>query len=153
MTECIPPRVTTFECLHFSFNGKPFAKMKIVIVDDNALFRQSFVYVLRRLEEDITILEASNFDAAMQHVSLIPDLDLVLLDLHMPGKDGYTTLKHLSKNHPTIPVVILSASDEHSDIQRSLDAGAVGYISKASSHTEMLKALRLILSGETYVPP
>ena len=127
--------------------------MKILIIDDHALFRQGLHYVLDKLEEQVVILEAANFQQAMQQIADNHDLDLVLLDLNMPGKDGSATLPVISKTRPTLPVVMLSASENPGDIQRSLAAGAMGYISKASSNTEMVNALRQILSGETYVPP
>lgn len=127
--------------------------MKTLIIDDNALFREGLHYVLSELDKQVRILEAPDYARAIQHVSANPDLDLVLLDLHIPDSNGITILKAFTQSYPTMPVVIVSASDQRIDIQQSLDAGAVGYISKGSSHTEMLDALRLILSGETYVPP
>jgi len=127
--------------------------MKILVVDDHALFRDGLCHVLQGLDEQVTILEASDHDSAIQHLSENPDLDLVLQDLNMPGKDGFMGLETFSKDYPTIPIVILSASDRRSDIQRALDAGAMGYILKESNSTVMLTALRLILEGEIYVPP
>ena len=127
--------------------------MKILIVDDHTLFRQGLCYVLNELEEQTSILEASGFEQAMQHVAANPDLDLVLLDLNMPGEDGFTALDTFAKTYPVMPVVILSASKQYGDIKRALDAGAMGYIPKDTTSTVMLNALRLILSGGIYVPP
>lgn len=127
--------------------------MKILIVDDHALFRAGLGYVLNELEEDINILEASNYESAFEQVSANPDLDLVLLDLNMPGKDGFTALDTFSKEYPAMTIVILSASIQRSNIQRALDAGAIGYIPKDTSSSVMLNALRLILSGGVYLPP
>ena len=124
--------------------------MKILIVDDHALFRDGLHYVLDELEEQTVILEAANFERAMQHALANPDLDLVLLDLNMPGKDGFTALKTFTISYPTLPVVILSASNRHQDIQQSLDAGAMGYIPKEATRTDMLHALRLVLAGQIY---
>jgi len=126
--------------------------MKILIIDDHALFREGLHYVLGELGTTITILEAADFKQAMQHVSTNPDLDLVLLDLDILGKDGLTILHLLAKAYPTMPVVILSATNQASDIQRSLDAGAMGYIPKDSGRTVMQKALRQVLSGGIYAP-
>jgi len=126
--------------------------MKILVVDDHALFREGLCHVLQGLDDQVTILEASDHDSAIQHLSENPDLDLVLQDLNMPGKDGFMGLDTFSKDYPTIPVVILSASDRRSDIQRALDAGAMGYILKESNSTVMLNALKLVLEGEIYVP-
>ena len=127
--------------------------MKILIVDDHALFREGLRYVLNELDENVIIIEAPSFDQAMHHVTENPDLDLVLLDLNIPGKDGFATLDTLSKKYPALPVVILSASTQRSDIQRALDSGAVGYIPKDTTSKVVLTALRLVFSGGIYAPP
>lgn len=127
--------------------------MKILIVDDHTLFREGICHVLNALEDDVSILEAANYDRALQNASEHPDLDLVLLDLNMPGKDGFSVLDTFTHLYPALPVVILSASNQRSDMQRALNAGAMGYIPKDTTSTVMLGALRLILSGGVYVPP
>ena len=127
--------------------------MKILVIDDHALFREGLCHVLRGLEDNIHIVEAADFELAMQRVAENPELDLVLLDLHMPGKDGFSALETFARQFPAMPVVIISASNQRSDIQRALDAGAMGYIPKESTSSVMLNALKLILSGGIYVPP
>ena len=126
--------------------------MKILIVDDHALFREGLTHVLHGLDEQVDLLEASNCDLAIQYVSENADLDLVLLDLNMPGKDGFAALDTITKNYPATPVVILSASNQRGDMQNALDAGAVGFITKDTTSAVMLNALRLILSGGVYIP-
>ena len=126
--------------------------MKILIVDDHSLFREGLSHVLHGLDEQVDLLEASNCDLAIQYVSENPDLDLVLLDLNMPGKDGFAALDTITKCYPATPVVILSASNQRGDMQNALDAGAVGFITKDTTSAVMLNALRLILSGGVYVP-
>ena len=127
--------------------------MKILIVDDNILFRQGLAYVLHALEDDVTVIEAADFERAMAQVSENPDVDLVLLDLNMPGKDGFSALDTFCKTHPAMPVVIISVSKQQSDMHRAMDGGAMGYITKDSSSLEMQEALQLVLSGGIYVPP
>ena len=127
--------------------------MKILILDDHALFREGLCHVLQELDEQVHVLEASDYDRAMQLVSENPDLDLVLLDLNLPGKDGFTALDSFTRQYPAMPVVILSASNQRGDIQRALDAGAMGYIPKESTSSVMLSALKLILTGGIYLPP
>lgn len=127
--------------------------LKLLIVDDHALFREGLCHVLRELDEQATILEAPDYERALQHAAANPELDLVLLDLNMPGKDGFTALDSFATRYPTLPVVILSASSLRSDIQRALDAGAMGYIPKDTTSAIMLGALRLILAGGIYIPP
>lgn len=127
--------------------------LKLLIVDDHALFREGLCHVLRALDEQAEILEAPDYERALQHARANPQLDLVLLDLNMPDKDGFTALDSFSASYPTIPVVILSASNQRADIQHALDAGAMGYIPKDTTSAVMLGALRLILSGGVYIPP
>lgn len=127
--------------------------MKILVIDDHALFREGLCHVLNALQDDVTILEAPDFTRAMQCLPENTDLDLVLLDLNMPGTDGFSALAAFSEQYPALPVVILSASSQRSDIQRALDAGAMGYIPKDTTSSIMLNALRIILSGSVYVPP
>lgn len=126
--------------------------MKILIVDDHNLFREGLCHILARMDKEVTILEASNCDSAMQYVSSHPDLDLILLDLNLPGKDGFSALSNLSEKYPALPVVILSASNQRSDMQRALDSGAMGYIPKETSSSIMLNALQIIMSGGIYIP-
>lgn len=126
--------------------------MKILIVDDHALFREGLCHVLNALDEHVITLQAGNYDSAMHQVTEHTDLDLVLLDLNIPGKNGFETLATFVEKYPALPVVILSSSNQREDIQRSLDSGAVGYIPKDTTSIVMLNALRLILSGGTYVP-
>ena len=126
--------------------------MKILVIDDHALFREGLRHVLNEFEAQVSVLDASDYDRALQHVSANPDLDLVLLDLNMPGKDGFIILNIFAKTYPAMPVVIISASSQRSDIQRALDSGAVGYIPKDTTSAVMLNALHLVLSGGIYVP-
>lgn len=126
--------------------------MKILIVDDHNLFREGLSLILSGLDKDLIILEASDCDSAMQYVSAHPDLDLVLLDLNLPGKDGFSALRNLSEKYPTLPVVILSASKQRSDMQRALDSGAMGYIPKETNSSIMLNALQIIIAGGIYIP-
>lgn len=127
--------------------------MKILIADDHALFREGLRHVLEDLTESLMVLEAVDCQHAIQYAKENPDLDLVLLDLQMPGDDGFTALEFVTSHLPATPVVILSASDRQSDMQRSLDMGAMGFIPKNTSGSIMLSALNLVLSGGVYIPP
>ncbi len=126
--------------------------MKILVVDDHALFREGLVYVLDQLESDISILEASSYEEAVVLLNKDLDIDLALLDLSMPDKDGFTLLNYCRKHFPLVPSVVLSASKERSDLNRALEGGALGFIPKDTTSKVMLNALRLIMSGEIYIP-
>ena len=127
--------------------------MKILLADDHALFREGMRHVLNDLAEHIDILEAPDCERALQHAAQHADLDLVLLDLNMPGKNGFAALDIFAEHYPALPVVILSASNLRSDMQRALESGAMGFISKDATGSVMLNALRIVLSGEVYIPP
>ncbi len=127
--------------------------MKILIADDHALFREGLRHVLDALGRSLTVLEAADGQQTLRLVAQHPDLDLLLLDLTMPGMHGFAALDVLGKRYPALPVVILSASSQSSDIQRALDEGAMGFIPKCSTGAVMISALQLVLSGCVYIPP
>jgi DNA-binding NarL/FixJ family response regulator len=127
--------------------------MKILLADDHALFRDGMHYVLRKLEADAEILDASNFPEAVEVAGKNPDLSLALLDLNMPGSDGDYSVKLFHTQFPEVPVVVISGTDQRTDIERVMNNGAMGFISKMSSGQDMIHALRLVLDGGVYLPP
>lgn len=127
--------------------------MKILLADDHALFREGMRHVLARLDDDVAIIEAGDCAQVLEQANAHADIGLVLLDLHMPGGDGFAALDALSQKYPALPVVVLSASENRADMQRALDAGAMGFIQKSATAPVMLNALHLVLSGGVYVPP
>ena len=127
--------------------------MKILIADDHDLFRAGFGMVLNELAADTQLLHAANLTEAMQCAQTEPDLDLALLDLNMPAMRGVVGLKQFRAQFPEVPVVIVSGSDDISDVQQMLSTGAAGYIHKSTAPNIMLSALRLVLAGGVYVPP
>ncbi len=126
--------------------------MKILVADDHALFREGLNFLLLELGDEVSLLEACNASEATELAGAHDDLDLILLDLDMPGLDSFTGLRTLRNRHPEIPVVVVSASEDEADIRRVLEADASGFIPKSTSGQEMLNILRRILDGETYVP-
>ncbi len=127
--------------------------MKILLADDHALFRDGMRYVLCKLDEQVDILDAGNFPDALNAARDNPDLDLALLDLNMPGSEGAASVKLFHKRYPDIPVVVVSGTDQHDDIERVMNSGAMGFISKMSPGQDMIHALRLVLDGGVYLPP
>jgi DNA-binding NarL/FixJ family response regulator len=128
----------------------PSGKLKIVIADDHVLVRSGMVQLLRELAEHTSVHEAADFPEALALISAHPDCDL---DLNMPGMSGFEALNQFAQRAPTVPVVILSGSENADDMQRALDHGAMGYIPKSESAPVILNALRLVLAGSIYVPP
>ncbi len=128
------------------------ARLTFVVVDDHPLFRGAIRETLRSLDENVCIFEAGDFDAAKKIVSQTPDIDLVLLDLAMPGTSGLSGLVTLRALQPSVPVVIVSASDDIATIRRAIELGASGYIKKSSSFEEIRLAINGVLSGEIVSP-
>jgi DNA-binding NarL/FixJ family response regulator len=129
------------------------AEMKILIVDDHALFREGLVLLLEALGQPVQALQADNADAAMRQITSHPQIDLVLLDLVMPGPGGIELLPEIKRLVPAAPVVILSADESHRTITGAIERGASGYIPKTSTADIMRGALRLVMGGGIYVPP
>ena len=127
--------------------------MKILVADDHALFREGLRYVLAQLDDDVEIIEASDCAQTLECVESNPDIGLVLLDLDMPRANGFTALEALSKQHATLPIIVLSGSQKRADMRRTLDSGAMGFVPKSASAPVMLSALRIVLAGGVYVPP
>jgi len=127
--------------------------MKFLIVDDHPLVREGLRHVLESLDDRVTVLEARNATEAYALVEQHADLDLVLLDLRLPGVDGYAAMQELHRRHNTLPVVILSGSEDTPSVVAALKMHAVGFIPKSSPREVMLQALRLVLSGGVYIPP
>ena len=126
--------------------------MKILVVDDHPLILAALGHVLKQLETAVEILDAPTAETGRQLVGEHPDLDLVLLDLSLPGTDGFALLEEFREQHPATPVVVLSASERPEDVLRALDLGAMGYVPKSAPNEVMLQALRLVFSGGIYVP-
>ena len=127
--------------------------MKILLIDDHALFRDGMHYVLRKLDEHVEILDAGNFADALDVAKDNPDLDLVLLDLYLPGSEGAPSVKLFCTRHPDVPVVVVSSTNQRDDIETVMNSGAMGFISKLSPGQDMIHALRLVLDGGVYLPP
>jgi DNA-binding NarL/FixJ family response regulator len=127
--------------------------LKILVADDHALFRAGMRHVLKQLANDVEIVEASDCAQALDAVESTGDIALVLLDLGMPGPDGFAALETLTRRHLALPIVVLSGSESRFDMQRALDTGAMGFVPKSATAPVMLSALRLVLAGGVYVPP
>ena len=127
--------------------------MKILLVDDHALFRDGLHHVVCQLGEKVDILDASSFSEAMTIAGNNPDLDLVLLDLKMPDSNGVDTVKLFHSSHPDILIVVVSGTDRRDDIESAMQSGAMGFVSKVSASKDMLQALRIVLGGGIYLPP
>jgi len=127
--------------------------VEILIVDDHVLIREALRGVLKEVRGDATVLEASSCNQAMKVIAEHPNLDLILLDLNLPDRDGFSVLAELGERYPAMSVVVLSAQQDRDSVARALDLGAVGFIPKAGQREVMMKAIELVFAGGTYIPP
>ncbi|HET9469737.1 MAG TPA: response regulator transcription factor [Usitatibacter sp.] len=126
--------------------------MTVLVVDDHPLFREGLRQVLQGLAGETRVIAEGDAEKALAAVHGIDDLDLVLLDLSMPGMNGFAAVQRFSREAPGVPVVIISAHEEPADIRRALALGALGYIPKSTPPNILLDALRLVMGGGVYVP-
>lgn len=127
--------------------------MQILVVDDHALVREGLCQVLKGLDEQIEVFEAPNCARAFELAECHHGLDLVLLDYHLPDMNGLEALAIFGKNHPELPIVMLSGSVNPQIMRQVMAQGAAGFVTKSGKSQELLAILRLVLDGGIYTPP
>jgi len=129
----------------------------ILLVDDHALFREGLALVLKQQlnpsKGDVNVFEADCAKNSLKAIQQHQDLDLILLDLHLPDNQDFSLLQQIKSSDPSIPVAMLSAIEDAQKIQQALQQGASGFITKSSKSSVMISAIQLILAGGVYVPP
>ncbi|MFA5940130.1 MAG: response regulator transcription factor [Sinimarinibacterium sp.] len=129
------------------------AAQTLIVADDHPLFRSALVQALRQILPEAQVIEVDAFASLQAAVLEHPTTDLVLLDLHMPGAQGFSSLLFLRNEHPELPVVVVSGHEEPAIMQRALDFGASGYIPKSAPLDDMARALRHVIGGGIWAPP
>lgn len=127
--------------------------MKILVVDDHPLVREAMVQLVSRLGGAVDVFEAQDCAGGLEAARSHPDLDLVLLDLNLPGLRGIPALQRFRRDHPTTPVVVVSMFRDRDTVTEVIRNGAMGFIPKSSGRETIVNALRLVLAGSVYVPP
>jgi len=125
----------------------------ILVVDDHKLFTEGLVHIFFNFDLNVDVIAANSAEVAFQIASERDDIALVLLDLALPGIGGIRALQIFTEKYPLLPVVILSASENYSDVQAALDEGAMGYISKSEKSLAMVNAVQFVFDGGVYVSP
>jgi len=125
--------------------------LNLLVVEDHALVREGLLATLKNLGAETRTFGVPDANEAIG-VLESEDIDMMILDLMLPGTKGQTFLPVVRRRFPTVPVVILSALDDADTVSRVMKAGASGFVSKSGSSTELLEALRIVLSGDTYLP-
>ncbi|HTP39729.1 MAG TPA: response regulator transcription factor [Steroidobacteraceae bacterium] len=126
--------------------------MKILLVDDHALFRAGLRLLLRTIRHDAEILEAGTLDEAFRHCERHPDVQVCLLDLSLRTENGLAALASLKEQAPEIAIVVVSGAEDIGTIRRCVDAGAMSYIPKSLPPEVLTEALHNVLQGQLYLP-
>ena len=129
------------------------ASTRLVIADDHPLFRDALRQAVASVVSSAAIDEAGSFEDLTALLEKDADVDLILLDLTMPGISGFSGLIYLRAQYPAVPVVIVSATDDVATIRRSLDFGASGFIPKRFGVDTLRDAILKVMEGEIWVPP
>lgn len=126
--------------------------MKILAIDDHELVREGLHQVLQMLGDGVDIMQSDNAQQAFMRLIAHRDLDLILLDYHLPDMTGLEMLQELGRRAPTVPVLMISGMANAQLMRQVLVAGAAGFISKSSSSKELLRAIKVVLDGGIYTP-
>lgn len=126
--------------------------MKAILADDHVLFRDGFALLLQQFESGTQCLTCGTLADALGLLEKDDDVDLLFLDLNMPGMQGPNSIGSIHRLHPGLPIIILSGEESRAQMTALLAAGAAGYIPKSSSAAVMISAIRLVLAGGIYVP-
>jgi len=126
--------------------------MKILAIDDHELVQEGLNHVLQMLGDDIDVIQADNAQEAFMVLIGHRDLDLILLDYHLPDMTGLEMLQQLGRRAPEVPVLMISGMANAQLMRQVLAAGAAGFISKSNSSAALLKAIKVVLDGGIYTP-
>ena len=125
----------------------------LLVADDHPLFRAAVLHVLRERFAQYQTLEAASASTVSSSLQEHPEVELVLLDLTMPGARGFSTLLHVRGEYPEIPVVIISSNDHPRVIRRAQQFGAAGFIPKSTPAEDIGNAIEAVLEGGSWFPP
>lgn len=127
--------------------------MRILVAEDHPLYRDAISRLLRELAPDADIVTAETLDAVRAALAATEPPDLVLIDLRMPGSEGFPSIAALHREHPGVPLFVVSGSDGQLDTTRARRAGALGFLSKSASPETMRETLAALLDGSWESPP
>ena len=127
--------------------------MNILVVDDHPLYRSGVVYTLQNTGMDVHVIECSVLDTAFQRMDDGLAVDLMILDLQMPGYHGLDSLRAVRGRRPEVPVLVLSGNEDPAVVRECIDLGAYGFVPKSAPSDQFHAALSLVLSGGVYLPP
>jgi len=126
--------------------------LKLLVIEDHTLVREGLVNLLAQVEDGVVVADRPDFESALALLDDEDEVDLILLDLALPGIDGFAGLDILRRRYPAIPVAVISAFDDLPTITRVMNLGASGFIPKSLSGVQVLAAVRQVLAGEIFRP-
>lgn len=126
--------------------------LKLLVIEDHPLVREGLVRLLARIEASVQVLDSPDFESALALLDGEEEFDLIVLDLALPGIDGFAGLDILRRLFPSVPVVVVSAFDDLPTVTRVMNLGASGFIPKAFSGEALLAAVRQVLAGNIFHP-
>ena len=124
----------------------------LLIADDHPLFRAALRQAARDALGEVDLHEAGSLQAVLVILETQPQIDLVLLDLHMPGNHGLAGLAAVRAQYPGVAVIVVSANDDPRVVRRALDHGAAGYLPKSAGLDDLRDAIRTVLACGTWLP-
>ncbi|TWX66776.1 response regulator transcription factor [Colwellia demingiae] len=128
------------------------SQAKVIIADDHPLFRTALKQAIIECIDDAGTLEADNFGELLIAIEATPSLEIVFLDLHMPGNDGFTGLTQLQNHYPDLVVIMVSSDDNDETMQKAINFGAAAFIPKSADLTTIARAIDTVLMGDIWLP-
>ena len=126
--------------------------LKVLVIDDHPLVQEGVSAALESLADDVTVMAARDAEQGLATAAENPDLDLVLLDLALPGMSGFNLIGKLHERLPSLPVVVLSALEEPENVRHAINAGAMGFVPKSAATRVLIEVLQQVLEGNVTVP-
>src|SRR5215467_2843610 len=126
--------------------------LKVLVIDDHPLVQEGVSAALNSLANDVRVMAARDAEQGLAMAAGNPDLDLVLLDLALPGMSGFNLIGTLHERLPSLPVVVLSALEEPENVRHAINAGAMGFVPKSAATRVLIEVLQQVLEGNVTVP-
>src|ERR1700744_1456374 len=126
--------------------------LKVLVIDDHPLVQEGVSAALESLADQVTVMAAREAEQGLSLAADHPDLDLVLLDLALPGMSGFNLIGKLHERLPSLPVVVLSALEEPENVRHAINAGAMGFVPKSAATRVLIDVLQQVLEGNVTVP-
>jgi DNA-binding NarL/FixJ family response regulator len=127
--------------------------MNILVVDDHPLYRSGVVYTLQNTGMDVNVVECAVLDTALQRLDEGLQVDLMILDLQMPGYHGLDSVRSVRSRRPEVPVLVLSGNEDPAVVRECIELGAFGFLPKSAPSDQFHAALARVLGGGVYLPP